>query len=202
LEFASGIQNWKDVTGQLLKRFIALVSIYIVHISLLCCSCFVFTVQLRLTSPGLLHDEKMKELEMRNKLHQENHPEVKQLLDTRQNKKKTILGHQGSKMVPQAGGYPKPSCGMWQISGGRWQISGGMKSFRAPAIAFRRHRIGLRIGVTNYIKTNGPIGELKVPKVSPDQGLVMQLLQNIYLIMVSCEINDATYIVDPARTEG
>jgi hypothetical protein len=42
-----------------------------------CHGSFVFTVQLRLTRPGLPHGEKIEKLGMRNKLHQENHPDAK-----------------------------------------------------------------------------------------------------------------------------
>jgi hypothetical protein len=43
----------------------------------LCPSSFIFTVQLRLASPGLLHDKKIEKWAMKNRLHRENSPEVK-----------------------------------------------------------------------------------------------------------------------------
>jgi hypothetical protein len=53
----------------------------------LCRGCFIFTVQLRLAIPGLLHVKKIQEWTKRNSLHQENHPEIKYFLDIGQNKK-------------------------------------------------------------------------------------------------------------------
>jgi hypothetical protein len=43
----------------------------------MCPFSFVFTVQLRLASLGLLHVKKVEEWAIRNHLHQENNPEVK-----------------------------------------------------------------------------------------------------------------------------
>ena len=63
-----------------------------------CHGSFVFTVQLRLASPGLLYVKKREEWAMRNSLHEENSPEVKD------------EGLEKSKMAPQplADHPPKP----------------------------------------------------------------------------------------------
>jgi hypothetical protein len=43
---------------------------------------------------------------------------------------------------------------------------------------------------------------LRYQKIALIKALPIQMMYNIYLLMASCGINDATYIVDPARTEG
>jgi hypothetical protein len=43
---------------------------------------------------------------------------------------------------------------------------------------------------------------LRCLKIAMIQVLPMQMMQNIYILMVSCEINDATYTVDSARADG
>jgi len=43
----------------------------------LCRGCLFFTVQQRLVSPDLLHNEKLQEWIKRNGLHKKKHPEVK-----------------------------------------------------------------------------------------------------------------------------
>jgi hypothetical protein len=43
---------------------------------------------------------------------------------------------------------------------------------------------------------------IRYQKIALIKALLMQTMHNIYLLMASCEINDATYIVDPARTGG
>jgi hypothetical protein len=54
-----------------------------------------FTVQQRLTIPGLLHSVRTQEYTKRNNLHQEKHPELMYLMRTRQNKNKPLHGEGG-----------------------------------------------------------------------------------------------------------
>ncbi len=44
--------------------------------------------------------------------------------------------------------------------------------------------------------------DLRCQKIALIKALVMQMMQNIYILMASCEINDATFIVDSARADG
>jgi hypothetical protein len=67
--------------------------------------------------------------------------------------------------------------------------------FRAPGIAFSARGISFQVGVRidQYEK-------VRYQKIALVKALLIQMMQNIYILMVSYEINDATDIVDSART--
>jgi hypothetical protein len=43
---------------------------------------------------------------------------------------------------------------------------------------------------------------LRYQKIALTKSLLMKMMQPIYMLMWLCKINDATYIVDSARTDG
>jgi hypothetical protein len=99
-------------------------------------------------------------------------------------------------MAPQAAEYPKPSREMWQISGGMTPL---------PMPAEERSRgaeKGFKLASWITSKLMVQYENLRYQKLAMIKALPMQFLHNFYLLMASCEINDATYIVDTARTEG
>ncbi len=43
---------------------------------------------------------------------------------------------------------------------------------------------------------------LRCQKIALIKALPMQMMHNIYILILSCEINDSTYIVDSVRADG
>jgi len=125
---------------------------------------FVFTVQPRLASPGLLHIKNIKEWAMRtNCIKKTSHNSSNSLI--RKEIRRIVWGFERSKIAPQAcfglGGIPNPSRGM-------------------PRNDVIRHcGLGRKTGVRNYITTVDRLKALRWPKMALANAFLMQMMRNI-----------------------